>query len=259
MRRADHHNEIELNLLRRGSVTYLLAGSKVEISAGQLAAFWASIPHQVIDYEDNTDYYVTTIPFAWFLQFKLPEAFVRTLLHGSLLKENLGGKAELDYSRFAEWETDLLKNQNEVQDIVLLELHARLHRMAIRVADDCSLEQKKQDNMVKLQDGSLNKVEQIACFIAQHYLEPLTAEQIGEATGIHPNYAMNLFKKAFGTTLINYLTHHRISHAQRLLVTTDLKILDIAMESGFHTLSRFNSAFRQTCGCSPREYRAHQK
>ena len=72
---------------------------------------------------------------------------------------------------------------------------------------------------------------------------------------LHPNYAMNLFQKTFGTTLINYLTQHRVSHAQRLLATTDQTITDIAFNSGFNSISRFNDAFRRACGCSPREYR----
>jgi AraC-like DNA-binding protein len=66
---------------------------------------------------------------------------------------------------------------------------------------------------------------------------------------------MSLFKKAFGTTLIDYLTHHRISHAQRLLATTDAKIVEIAFSSGFNSISRFNEAFRRACNCTPREYR----
>jgi AraC-like DNA-binding protein len=73
--------------------------------------------------------------------------------------------------------------------------------------------------------------------------------------GLHPNYAMGLFQNAFGTTLIEYLTHHRISHAQRLLATTDEKIVEVAFSSGFSSISRFNEAFRRECGCSPREYR----
>ena len=47
----------------------------------------------------------------------------------------------------------------------------------------------------------------------------------------------------------------RISHAQRLLVTTDDTILDIALAAGFQSLSRFNEAFKSICGCPPRDYR----
>jgi AraC-like DNA-binding protein len=32
-------------------------------------------------------------------------------------------------------------------------------------------------------------------------------------------------------------------------------ILNIALSSGFGSLSRFNEAFRQAFGCTPREYR----
>src|SRR5438128_10999246 len=62
-----------------------------------------------------------------------------------------------------------------------------------------------------LHGGELNKVEQMACLIAQRYTEQLTVTEIGKEVGLHPNYAMGLFKKAFGTTLIDYLTNHRIS------------------------------------------------
>jgi AraC-like DNA-binding protein len=55
--------------------------------------------------------------------------------------------------------------------------------------------------------------------------------------------------------LISYVTQHRISHAQRLLATTAQTVTEIAFESGFLSISRFNDAFRRACGCSPREYR----
>ena len=45
MKRPDRHNEIELNLLRSGALYYLMNGDQIEIHAGRLAVFWASIPH----------------------------------------------------------------------------------------------------------------------------------------------------------------------------------------------------------------------
>ena len=71
---------------------------------------------------------------------------------------------------------------------------------------------------------------------------------------------MNLFRQAFGTTITAFITQHRLTHAQRLLVTTSDSILDVALSAGFQSLSRFNEAFKKACGCSPREYRkAHAK
>jgi len=82
---------------------------------------------------------------------------------------------------------------------------------------------------------------------------------IAQANKLHPNYAMNLFRRAFGTTMTSFITQHRISHAQRLLLTSDESILSVAMAAGFQSLSRFNEAFKAACGCSPRDYRKAHK
>ena len=136
---------------------------------------------------------------------------------------------------------------------MMLELEARLLRLA------SSLPRKRTTSRVTrptaLQAERLTKAEQIACFVAQHYLEPLTIEQIGKAVGLHPNYAMNTFKRAFSTTISEYIRQHRIFHAQRLLAKSDDKILSVALSSGFGSISHFNDAFRRACGVSPREYR----
>jgi AraC family transcriptional regulator, melibiose operon regulatory protein len=253
MRRPDHHNEIELNLLHAGWVTYLLGGRKVRMETGHLSAFWAAIPHQIIDFEKGTEYFVATIPLSWFLQCQLPERMIQPLMRGEVLTDPVPQRAGFDTALFTQWEVDLDGNRAEAKDIVMLEMEARLRRLASSLLSPTAQKIRKQ--RLKLQAGGLNKVEQMACLVAQRYTEPLTVSEISQAVSLHPNYAMNLFKKAFGTTLIDYLTSHRVSHAQRLLATSDEKVVDIAFSSGFNSLSRFNEAFRRTCGCTPREYR----
>jgi AraC family transcriptional regulator, melibiose operon regulatory protein len=255
MRRPDHHNEIELNLLHTGWVTYLLGGRKVTIVPGRLSVFWAAIPHQIIDYGDEPDYFVATIPFAWFLQCRLPDRFVQPLLHGEVVSEPDATRAPFDFKLLGNWVSDLKAAGDDLKHAVLLEMHARLMRLALTLPATLRSPVPLGRRKASLELGGLNKVEQMACLIAQRYLEHLSVEDIGKAVGLHPNYAMGLFKRTFGTTLVDYLTHHRVSHAQRLLATTDQKIVEVAMESGFNSISRFNEAFRRACGCSPREYR----
>lgn len=256
MRRPDHHNEIEINLLKSGWVTYLLGGRKVQIRAGTLSAFWAAIPHQIIDFGPRTEYFVATIPLSWFLQCRVSERFVQQLMQGQVLTEKTEERAAFDDALFAQWEHDLENANDKVKDIVMLEIEARLRRLESRLPS--AAEARKRQRLA-LQTGGLNKVEQMACLVAQRYTEQLTVAEISQAVGLHPNYAMNLFKKAFGTTLIDYITHHRVSHAQRLLATTDEKIVNIAFSSGFNSISRFNEAFRRACGCTPREYRVEHE
>ena len=52
-----------------------------------------------------------------------------------------------------------------------------------------------------------------------------------------------------------YLTQYRVAHAQQLLLTTEQSISEIALASGFSSLSRFYAAFREICNDSPKHYR----
>lgn len=256
MKRPDHHDEIEVNVLTEGWVTYLLGGRKVRIEGGQLGVFWGAIPHQILGFSPGINYFVATIPFAWFLQCQLPDRFVQPLLRGEVIRQKLGaGRMRHDQELFAQWEQDLAKPSDEVHRVVMLEMEARLRRMINTLPPEKETSRPRRGRAPNLQGRVLNKVEQMACLIARRYTERLTVEEIGRQVGLHPNYAMGLFKKTFGTTLIDYLTHHRVSHAQRLLATTDEKIVEIAFGSGFNSISRFNEAFRRECGCTPRAYR----
>lgn len=260
MRRPDRHNEVEINFLGTGWVTYLLGGRKVRIEANSFSAFWAAIPHQIIDFGSETEYFVATIPLPWFLQCRLPDNLVQPLLQGQLIGEPAAGRALFDGELFSQWEHDLQEPADaEMKRAVLLEMEARLLRLARALPETRPNGTAPRKRQVGLSEGGLNKVEQMACLIAQRYTERLTVEEIGRTVKLHPNYAMNLFQKTFGTTLIDYLTQHRVSHAQRLLATSDMKIVDVAFSSGFSSISRFNDAFRRACGCSPREYRQHHE
>jgi AraC family transcriptional regulator, melibiose operon regulatory protein len=251
MPRPDRHNEVEMNLLRSGTLTYLLGGRKVRVEARQLSVFWAAIPHQILEFEGTAEYFVATLPLAWFIQCRLPEKLVKALLRGEMVTEVSEARARSDLWLLAHWEVDLNQDDRGIHKAVLLEMEARLLRLtssSLSVA--AAARQSTATNRCEL-----TKVEEMACLIAQRYTEPLTVEQVAKPVGLHPNYAMALFKRGVGTTIVDYITKHRVSHAQRLLATTQTKIVDVALSSGFASTSRFNAAFRQECGCSPREYR----
>jgi len=252
MPKPDHHDEIEINLLVKGSITYLMGGRRIKVEAGRMFVFWAAIPHQVISLDTDIPYYVGTIPFSWFLQSQFPEEFVQSVLGGEVFEEKHLEYFEHDVFLFKQWIRDLKNITQERQNMVVLEMKARLFRLISESSPKLSEIRRLPST---IESGGLSKIEKMACFIARHYEEPIKIDDICEEVGLHPNYAMNLFKKGFGTTLNDYLTYHRISHAQRLLVTTNAKIIEIAFQSGFGSLSQFNSVFKKRCGIQPREYR----
>ena len=258
MQRPDRHNEVELNLLERGSLTYLLGGDTVTIPARRLAVFWAAIPHQIISSKDNPEYFVATIPLVWFLQCKFPTHFVDAVMHARVVLDPDPQTRKGDLEMFDRWVHDFEKQDPQRQRASFLEIEARLLRFASAIPAETSSLKARSQAQPPVETGGLNHVERMACFIARNYTERLTAEQISSAAGLHPNYAMAVFKRSMGITMIDCVTQYRVTHAQRLLATTDEKIIDVALSSGFVSLSRFYEAFNKWCGCSPKEYRRTQ-
>ncbi|WP_425638244.1 helix-turn-helix domain-containing protein [Algoriphagus yeomjeoni] len=251
MRKPDRHNEIEINYFPEEGITYLFQGRKVVAPPRRLTVFWGLVPHQIIDFEKANPYYVCTVPFSLFLEWKLSTAFVDSLLKGEVIFEDKEENSNYDEFLFKNWLNDI--NGNGSTEIALLEIHARLSRMSIR---KLSSERKEQ---VAMQTNEISHVERITVFIAQNYSEPIKVSDIGQAVGLHPDHANSIFKKTFGSTLSEYITEERISHAQRKLVATDKSITDIVFDCGFNSISRFNAAFLKINGCTPREYRKRYK
>lgn len=250
--RPDRHNEIELNITGNLSITYAIAGRVIRHERNSLSLFWAAIPHRIVDTDGKEPYYVVTVPLAWFLGWKLPDAFTKSVLSGRVVNLPLDGdNVKLNMMLFQRWAEDLRKNNADSIETVHLEVEALVRRLAF----DRSETGHPSGSLRGYGHDALSKIEQMAAFMASHYTDRILLTDIGKAVGLNPNYAAGVFQKAFGMTPVSFITEHRVSHAQRLLITTDSKIIEIALASGFNTLSRFNKAFRDLCSCTPREYR----
>ena len=66
---------------------------------------------------------------------------------------------------------------------------------------------------------------------------------------------MRLFRNVAGMTIHEYLTQHRLAHAQQMLVAADAKVADIARACGISSTTRFYEAFEKYVGVTPGEYR----
>ena len=188
------------------------------------------------------------MPLARFLRWHLPEALTTRVLSGAPL-------IAADHSLFGRWEADLRAASSERRIVALLEIEARLRRLALALpADDPHA---GSHPAIRWAGDGAGRAELLARFIAGHYIEPLTIRTIASAASLQPNYAMTLFKRTFGLSIGEYLTRYWVAAAQRLLATTDARIVDVALAVGFGSLSRFYVAFGQACGRSPRAYRAH--
>ncbi|ACL20138.1 bifunctional transcriptional activator/DNA repair enzyme AdaA [Desulfitobacterium hafniense] len=73
--------------------------------------------------------------------------------------------------------------------------------------------------------------------------------------GVGRNRTGQVFYAHYGKIPAEYLNTLRIESAQKLLTHTQESTLQIALQSGFESLSTFYTHFRRLTGVSPKEYR----
>ena len=102
-------------------------------------------------------------------------------------------------------------------------------------------------------------VERAKAIIESSISEDLTVAEIAERINISIHYLCHVFKAETGITPIDYRNSVKLTKAKKLLVSTNNKISDIAVECGFGSASYFSKVFVKSEGITPAEYRAALK
>ena len=92
-------------------------------------------------------------------------------------------------------------------------------------------------------------------YIGQHYMEQISLEDLAAFAGFSKYHFSRIFKTHYQASLPEYITTFRISKAKELLENPELSIVDVALQSGFLSLSSFNRTFKQRNNCTPSQFR----
>ena len=85
-----------------------------------------------------------------------------------------------------------------------------------------------------------NLVQKAKKYVALHYAEEISLEDVARHVVLNPSYFSSLFKAETGTGFIKYLQFIRMEQAEKLLRESNLRIEDIARQVGYHDLKYFN-------------------
>lgn len=111
------------------------------------------------------------------------------------------------------------------------------------------------DSSVRMPDRSrktdLNGIKE---FMDQHYGESLSIAQLAQMANISPKYFVDLFKKTYGLSAMDYLTSVRINHAKRYLAESGARLRDIALKVGYKDEFYFSRKFKKEVGVSPTDF-----
>lgn len=108
----------------------------------------------------------------------------------------------------------------------------------------------------KKQGEHAELISNVCKYIDEHCTENIQIEDIADIAGFSKSHFARIFKQTIGISWYKYLNNRRIIYAEKLLLKSDLPIMQIAMKSGFGSLATFNRLFKVKNHCTPTEYKA---
>ena len=96
-------------------------------------------------------------------------------------------------------------------------------------------------------------------YIEIHLDEPLTLDDLAKSFKYSKYYFHRLFKSEVGYNIYDYICKRRLVSAAKLLIHTDLRIIDIAYSYQFNNHEAFTRSFQQLYHQTPSQYRVLMK
>lgn len=144
--------------------------------------------------------------------------------------------------------------RNAQIDHLFSQIEQALHKQD-RIRLDCYAGLVVQEFLPHKPALNASPVEQAKAFIDNHIGEQLSVESIANTVFVSPDYLRQLFKKAYGHSIMHYVIEQRLDLAQRMLSDSNQSIQDIAEQCGFQSPYYFSRLFKKYRSLSPSAYR----
>lgn len=263
---SHHHNELELNLVLRGTITYVVDGRRFTFLPQTLLWLFPRQEHQLVDRSDDAQFYVAVFKPSLIrrscktelyqelresrkkqdgvLNTQLnPEVFVLmrsildSLMQGALDSELLNREAG-----FGPVSTFCFEHNDPDT------LNAGLHYLLL-LAWRLQLTGKPVRDVVSLHPAVRRALAQLTKEESE-----TTLEELARACGASKSYLSRMFHRQIGVPINRYRNSLKLSRFVEIYKHSDQKTLTEAVyEAGFGSYAQFYKVFKQTYGQGPRD------
>ena len=111
------------------------------------------------------------------------------------------------------------------------------------------------EKAVDFQASQENIIRSVHNDLTEHLSERITIEALSKKYLMNTTTLKRVFKQVYGETIAAHMKKHRMEAAAALLIKTQDDISLVAQAVGYESQSRFTTAFKETYGELPSEYR----
>lgn len=255
---AHIHDKIEILYCLEGALVAFLNGEEHHISAGDMAVINSNEIHQIIGDTDEVNRYLvfkiepemlsTSSQAVFEMKYILPFT-ISSADYPQIIRKQILDATELpDIFRLVDEENRQKAYGYELAIHgcacrIFLWILRYWHSLGLEISDDA------------IPANHIDMLKRAFSYVDTHYMENISASSTAERCNVSYSYFSRMFKKNMGRSFTDYLNQYRITKAERLLISTEKSVTEIALETGFSDAGYFIKVFKKQKGLSPRKFK----
>ena len=244
------HPEYELVYIENANGTRHVGDHISEYEETDLVLIGSNIPHLNFDYGVNTDYRKEVL--------HIKPSFKNTFVDP--LPELQSLNRLLDLSRYGiafhgETKKEVGNLLKELHTLKPFEYFMAIMSILKRLSQSNEFEllhKKPYKNRYSKKEQS--RIRDIYALIDERYQGKISVDEVSKFCNLTKPAFCRYFKKATGSTFIEFLNQYRISQSKRMLLTGK-NVTETCFECGFESLSYFNRTFKKVTGENPSAFK----
>ncbi len=99
------------------------------------------------------------------------------------------------------------------------------------------------------------KFNMVLKYIDKNYMYDITLDKLADIAGYSKYHFSRIFRQFSSVSYIQYINAKRTKAAEMLLLDPEIPITEVAMRSGFSSLTTFNRIFKEIKHCTPSDFK----
>ena len=234
------HQHVELFLVLSGRVALTVNGKEYMLTEGQIGVIMPFSAHAIRTDDADSRLWLTV--------------FSSSVLPGAREDRTLLAKRKIPHFTAPPYLLEYVKGTTDTSDTGYTHIAGEIPRtvssMLYAVLSEYAATVPGAED--RENDTALSR---LILYITEHYREPISRESAGKALGYNPRYLSQVLSQLPGMSFRTLLNSCRADLARSLLLSTDMRAIDVAYECGYTEERTFRRAFRSVVGMSPCDYR----
>lgn len=254
---AHAHGHVELNYLIGASMDYEIDGKIITIPPNRIACFWAAVPHRLSSIKRIQNapklklgniYY----PLDAFLTMPHIAEIQIAVLAGGLV---ILPEEAISFQKIRTWYKDYRSKKPENLDVLKMEINVMLRRAQLGDLEFIVPPHTSSNRNHAFNNTHIHHVVAMMRFILENLSTPMTNADVAAVTGLHQNYALNLFSEMMHIPMKRFIIRMRLLKARAMLMESNMAISSVAEDAGFTSISQFYHHFVLAYNLTPKMIR----